>query len=90
MPEGGAVVVLATELTTIANEAEAERLPGSVAATITLMLPVVDGMPLMVRVPGLKINPLAGRPLAVYVNKSPFGSVKAGAVKLNATPAVAV
>ena len=60
-----------------------ERLPGSVAFTVTVLTPLTEGVPLITLPTELKP---AGKPLIDTVNASPLGSanVLAGTVKLNA------
>ena len=52
-------------LTVMVKLVLADRLPGSVAVTVTLLTPDIEGVPEIIRVAGSKLSPLAGLMLAV-------------------------
>ena len=60
----GAVTVTGAGLTVMVKVVLADRLPASVAVTVTLDTPDTEGAPLMMRVAGSKLKPLAGLMLA--------------------------
>ena len=61
----GAVLVTEAGLTVMVNVVLADRLPGSVAVTVTLDTPDILGVPDIIRVAGLKLKPFVGLILAV-------------------------
>lgn len=52
-----------------------DKLPVSVARSVTVLLPAVVGVPVIVPVPAFKLNP-AGKPVAAYDRICPLASVK--------------